>query len=83
MKINVTKRDIECGVRWDSEKCPVARAARRMQDDARVSNYILCYGPESRQRRVELPGVAREFIGRFDAGKEVEPFSFTVDAEGG
>ena len=79
MKINVTKRDIERGVKRDAELCPVARAARRIQNGAAVDGEDLYYGPRSRRRVVALPTVAKEFVGRFDAGKKVEPFSFTVD----
>ena len=83
-KINVTKRDIERGVRCNSDLCPIARAAKRVLNEASVYDYELYYSLPETRKMVQLPDVAREFIRRFDRGEPCQPFEFNaVEMEGG
>jgi len=62
MKIKVTQKDIEKGLRSSCYYCPI---------------YIV-YRPDDKRDRYELPKEARKFIKRFDHYQPVEPFSFEI-----
>lgn len=77
--VEVTRADIEAGVRNDCYACPVALAiARLVGVDRCVSvgfsdTWILAH-------RMATSAVVRDFISRFDAGQDgLEPFSFEID----
>ena len=84
MKIRVTREDIDNGEAGDCDRCPVALALLRHTnaDEVTVGNcgvdifhdsgLVVDYG-------VDLPEVARDFIKKFDTGRDVEPFEFEVD----
>ena len=76
-KINVTKRDIQLGEKDNALDCPVALAVKR-----HLPSRCLQVGSETVTfdcGSIFLPESAREFIHRFDTGKRVKPFSFTLE----
>jgi hypothetical protein len=81
--IEVTAEDIAAGVKQDSERCPIARAARRALGRAKVA-AVEVDGEYLYERRTELggrrlyllPREARELIRAFDAAEAVLPFAF-------
>jgi len=75
MIINVTKNDIEKGIRSNSSECPIARAIkRRVKEKIGVTSDSAYIG----YNRIELSETARLFIENYDCGKEVEPFKFIL-----
>jgi hypothetical protein len=66
--VYVTPEDVAAGVRRSNARCPVARAVHRQ------------FGRDKAVLYDRLPEVARHFIGRFDAGLDVGPFTFDVGA---
>lgn len=80
MKIKVTQEDIAKGIPEDEGSCPVALALKHagmMDVEVSLERAEAWYG--RRLFNVELPSKARRFIKRFDAGKLVKPFSFTLN----
>lgn len=76
MKITVTKQDISRGIPKNFRRCPIARAIRRatgIKDVKALPGYASVLG-----RYTHLPLVATDFIYRFDAGVDVEPFTFSL-----
>ena len=82
LRINVTARDIQQArlcqkMIWSASKlCPVARATRRHRRDATVGHVNVSI---SDALAYELPPRAKDFIKKFDAREEVQPFCFTLD----
>jgi hypothetical protein len=78
MIINVLQKDIKNGVANTCDKCPVALAVRRATHKRVKVGYVFVgvnrtwYG---------LPKEATTFIKRFDMGKSVKPFRFTISNE--
>jgi hypothetical protein len=77
MKIHVTKKDIEDGIKKSCIKCPITLVIRRETGKCyRVrSNYVLW----SHWQLIKLPESAQVFIARVDSGKPVRPFTFSID----
>lgn len=79
--ISVTEDDIKNGKRMDSKFCPIALACKRTEmfgeHGVRVDHFKLFKRGSCLKYR--LPFVAKAFIHRFDAGRNVEPFEFEVD----
>lgn len=84
LKIKVLKKDIKEGKPHDPHKCAIALAARRVLKNVDfVSNRI--YFKFNKKvdffgKNCAMPGKCMVFIGRFDSGKSVKPFTFTVSA---
>ncbi|KKN77049.1 hypothetical protein LCGC14_0363880 [marine sediment metagenome] len=81
-KITVTEEDIRQG-EWSRDRseprtmsCPVARAARRIWPEARVSHHTILHGGLASFGSSYLPQKATRFIMQFDGRKPVKPFSF-------
>lgn len=80
IRVKVTKRDIKLGLREDMTRCPVALALHHRKFKAANVCYNLIsldglwYRPES----IPSPKSVERFVKRFDAGKPVRPFSFTL-----
>lgn len=80
MKIHVTQKHIDEGVRTDCENCPVAKAiTEATKHHAVVDQDLICWTPYYRHD-VPTPPAVREFIDRFDSGRMVEPFTFELEA---
>lgn len=78
VKITVTKKDIQMGLPSDSCLCPIARAVRRVLGrGVRVWRYGV-YRRLSEDDFAEFPERVTQFIDRFDDGKPVKPFTFTL-----
>lgn len=79
--IDVTRDDIDQGVRTDCMQCPVARAIRR----ALGLDYDVSVGPSDMDLgqhtylSVLTPAHAAAFMGHFDAGHPVAPFRFELN----
>jgi hypothetical protein len=80
LTIDVTQDDIAIGFKQNCQACPVARACFRILgvdvsvNGDQVKDYEWPHVLES-----DLPPEVGRWIGRFDAGWEVEPFSFDID----
>lgn len=75
LKINITECDIAEGIRANYQQCPVARALKReIADCEGVYSHIHFLNKPD----IETPVKAYEWIERYDKGKKVKPFSFTI-----
>ena len=84
LKVNVTAACISLGCKKDGFNCPVARAVMACLPNAWAADVgeddvDINTSPRSKWVRVPLPKKVREFIGAFDKGLEVRPFSFTLN----
>lgn len=80
IKINVTQKDIDEGVRYNCLKCPIARAMRRHKQlkDSVVTGG--CYKLIGHAYEFHaLPLRVQNFVFLFDAQKPVKPFTFRVE----
>jgi len=73
-EIQVTEEDIEMA-NYDGDNCPIAQALRRMNySEVWVSEEIVTIQDD----KIALPCSAKDFIERYDARDDVEPFSFEI-----
>lgn len=81
LTLNVTARNIACGVaRW-GPTCPIALAARQLPDvtSARVGkSSIRLTFLGTRSWDYDLPDEAMAFVAAFDNGRAVSPFTFAL-----
>ena len=77
IKINVTQKDINSGVVDSGKKCPIARALKRKGFEQVFVDTKTCLADGM---EYGLPIEARNFIGQFDYGRPVKPFSFILGA---
>lgn len=81
MKIQVRPKHIREGEKESAESCPIALAirARQFQDVWVERVDVMAYHPHT-QKDVywSLPPVAQAFLGRFDEGRPVKPFTFEM-----
>lgn len=78
MKITVTAEDIKEGHRGNACLCPIALAMiRATKDEWAVGTFSV--RRRYQRRAFALPKRVMAWIFRFDIGKEVKPFSFTLD----
>ena len=83
MKVNVTQRDIECGVKNSNTDCPIARSLSRHKyyyPDPFVDYFEvdLVRRDDGMPVRFNLPAIAHNFIVAFDNGQKVEPIKFEL-----
>lgn len=80
--IRVTKRDIERGFMRNENRCPVALAASRaFKKPMSAVPSSICEQSASRNKwdkRIKLPESVGDKILRYDQGKGMKPFQFTV-----
>jgi len=74
--INVTERDIKLGKKNHILACPIARALRRKSTNGHVASWATTAHLDGKV--FLLPPVAIQFVRKFDAGKKVKPFKFTL-----
>lgn len=82
VKIEVLQSDIDSGRPDDCGFCPVALAIKRAANVKTIHvslATVVIYFTKSSLCRIKLPAEANEFIDKFDAEKEVEPFSFDLE----
>lgn len=80
VRVEVTARDIRLGVRGDTCRCPIARALKRAtRCKEAVSGLWWCTVETAEHEfRADTPRVALRFMGAFDDGQPVKPFTFTL-----
>jgi hypothetical protein len=84
--VEVTSDDIANGVKGNCSRCPVALAIARLP---RFSSHSVTVGLitavthdfAGRETNFIMAEEASSFIGQFDAGKPVIPFTFTMEAK--
>lgn len=84
MKITVTKKHIDAGIRNDCERCPIALAILESVPDSAsptVDHSEISFLKDNRFTLVhsDTPRSAEEFIERFDNGLPVQPFTFEIE----
>lgn len=75
--IEVTPEDIVDGERFNSCRCPIALATKRVLPDRPVDVHragMIVGGDE-----IKLPWRAQDFIARFDDEKPVDPITFEIE----
>lgn len=86
LKVRVTKADIQNGKKCDHRECPIGQAMARRLDLITTrgwqhsiwKNAVTMYSSYEYGFDSWLPMAAMLFIKAFDAGQEVEPFSFEL-----
>ena len=82
LTINVTQDHIDKGDMSNCDTCPIALAIMDTGAAlASVGSYTAeaaFFTPESEQVTFDLPPFARAWLGKFDQGTPVQPFTFTV-----
>ena len=83
MRIEVTLEDINKGKRDNCRKCPVALAVQRVMPPgykADIDQDYISYLDKAGIYHIlcNAPAKVTTFIKRFDAGKPVKPFTFTI-----
>lgn len=85
IRINVTQRDIEHGIRGDSSRCMVVVALARAVPNAsriEVDTQTIRFTDGDGDRWAYItPPIAEAYVVEFDAGDPIEPFAFTLDRE--
>ena len=84
--ISVTQEDIAAGKPGEACLCPIARAVARLlaadlsEEPAVVGPSVLLavMAGDDTTTQYDLPEEAATFIGRFDNGHTVKPFTFTA-----
>jgi hypothetical protein len=82
MKISVTQKHIDKGVKRSCGQCPIALA---LVDSIKGSYYpfadprVLGYCLDNKSYRAITPDVARNFMHDFDYDRPVVPFEFEVN----
>jgi hypothetical protein len=81
--VKVSARDIKLGGVSNSLSCPIARAAKRAFRKPISVGYKSLFilsgsGLEYERHEYPLPKKAQAFITKFDDGKTVRPFTFTM-----
>ncbi len=76
VKIEVLAKDIRLGKRNHSKTCAISRAAKRQFKGKDISTRYVSMSVG--EWTYNLPKKASNFISRFDMGKKVKPFSFTM-----
>lgn len=85
-RVEVTREDIDRGVRWQCEHCPIALAVERAIPGGTVYAtllYIMVRFPDGRCLTCDTPEVAAEFMRTFDRGDGFprRPFAFNLVME--
>ncbi len=76
MIIEVTREDINKGIKRNACHCPIARAiARHTGSQCAIGGDIYL---SNSGKSCFIPEIAQIFISRFDAGEPVKPFKFDL-----
>ena len=87
LHVEVTAEDIAAGEKGHCQRCPIALAMLRcpnvfsvvVGEEISVQTYDQDQWTEPYV--AECPSVASKFVGDFDSGDKVEPFSFDIELE--
>jgi len=78
--LEVTQEDIAAGVKQNCYECPISKALTRMGYSNVLTSTLGILGTINDIRyRCRIPPEALVFIGDFDKGKTVSPFTFNID----
>lgn len=83
-RIDVTQDDIDQGLRFSPESCPIARAlVRKFQADRALVNGLSFSVMKRNEPTIHglLKGRAGNFVDRFDSGDKVRPTHFLLYGE--
>lgn len=80
MKVTVTQEDIDNGVQWQPQQCPIARAlARRTRRTASVGIWSAFLDKDTdEESEYALPVAARDFVFTFDTTGVGNPATFNL-----
>lgn len=78
MKIKVTRKHIEDGVRHTADRCPIALALKDFGFATYGMVRVNLGSIEVCGATVSTPRKARQFITAFDKGKKVRPFTLVI-----
>lgn len=86
VRVEVTAEDIARGECGDPERCPIAKALKRMlrrRKGVEVGGFSVSIDSDPSRRDAPshtayLPAKAAAFVTDFDMGKPVKPFTFTL-----
>ena len=83
MKIEVTQKDIDKGLKSTCYYCPIALAFKRKIKSeialgVAVNAKNVHHFHEKSWHRYDLPKEAKKFIQRFDSDQPVKPFTFEI-----
>jgi len=85
IEIEVTEQHIEQGEGGNCERCPIALAIHALIPclalDVNPDVIVLKMNEGGPWRTLTTPPAVAEFIGRFDGGYFVKPFSFELECE--
>lgn len=78
--ITVTESHIKRGNIAESKSCPIALAfhSKKYTNVDVDGDTVVFTNRSGREIDFALPNKAKKFIDRFDSGKKVKPFSFTL-----
>ena len=76
--VKVTQADISSGRPKNGVYCPVALAVRRLFPERNTTVGVFAVYINDKPY-TPLPASAVDFIGQFDKGRAVKPFSFRID----
>ncbi len=80
-KIEVTATDIKKGEPFNVYTCPIGRAiSRTLRIKSVYVAELIEYHKSGKYFVATLPVKVEKFIDRFDGGKLVKPFSFTLES---
>ncbi len=81
--IEIKQSDIDDGEEGSCDNCPAAKAVKRSLCRNVCVTRTDIWKQTSRSEPIEslcrLPAEAQKFIGDFDAGRHVNPFSFEIE----
>ena len=83
IRLNITKNDIQKGVRCSPSDCPIGLSFKRFLGNGNISIYIaggnaIVYFGNRRVFKAPLSLRAKAFISNFDNQRSVEPFKLTL-----
>jgi hypothetical protein len=87
MKIIVTQKDIDKGLKSSCYECPIARAFKReVKNEIRYgfavnADSIDHFTKDDKWYIYALPKEAKKFIRRFDHDQPVKPFTFEIEKD--
>ena len=84
--VEVTSRDIAAGIRGSAASCPVALAVSRVlkQDSVFITRFSIdVLDGDGWIADYQCPEAVWAFVQQFDAGKSVQPLTFTLDLNRG
>jgi hypothetical protein len=80
--VEVTSGGIKLGVKESAGKCPIARALKYLKfGKVGIDGEFADFTYKGVKYNAALPKAAQKFIERFDEGRTVKPFTFSLYPE--